>query len=53
MSTYLDVPHAALERLLEGADPAPNAVGRNALVSSNGCVVFLERNSAPRLMWYG
>ncbi|HLI34443.1 MAG TPA: lactate racemase domain-containing protein, partial [Terriglobia bacterium] len=53
MSTYLDTPHAALERLLEAADSAPNAVGRNALVSSEGCVVHLEKNSAPRLMWYG
>lgn len=53
MSPYLDAPHAALERLLEDADPAPNAVGRNALVSSEGCVVHLEPDSAPRLMWYG
>jgi hypothetical protein len=35
------------------SDPAPNAVGRKALVSSEGCVVHLEANSTPRLMWYG
>jgi lactate racemase len=53
MSTYLDVPHAALERLLESTEPAPNAVGREALVSAEGCVVNLEADAAPRLMWYG
>ncbi len=34
-------------------DPAPNAVGRRALVPHEGCVVHLEANSAPRLMWFG
>ncbi len=34
-------------------DPAPNAVGRKALVSHEGCVVRLEERSAPRLMWHG
>ncbi len=34
-------------------DPAPNSVGRAALVSHEGCVVHLEANSAPRLLWYG
>ena len=34
-------------------DPAPNAVGRKALVSSEGCVVHLDAKAAPRLMWYG
>jgi hypothetical protein len=34
-------------------DPAPNAVGRKALVSHEECVVYLEEGSAPRLMWYG
>ena len=34
-------------------DPKPNAVGRNALVSHDGCVVHLEANSAERLLWYG
>jgi lactate racemase len=53
MSTYLDVPHAVLNRLLESTDPAPNAVGREALVSADGCVVNLESDAAPRLMWYG
>src|SRR5579872_3622870 len=40
-------------RSLEFGDPTPNAVGRNALVSHEGCVVHLEARSAPRLMWYG
>lgn len=53
MSTYLDAPHAVLEELLASTDPAPNAVGRNALVSPERCVVHLEADSAPRLMWYG
>ena len=37
----------------EFADPTPNAVGRNALVPSDGCVVHLEESSAKRLLWYG
>lgn len=40
-------------RPFEFGDPAPNAVGRKALVSHEGCVVHLEAGSAPRLMWYG
>jgi len=35
----------------EFGDPTPNAVGRKAQVSYDGCVVHLEANSAPRLMW--
>lgn len=53
MSIYLDAPHAALEQLLASSDPAPNAVGREAMVSDKGCVVELDGRSAPRLMWYG
>ena len=37
----------------EFPDPTPNAVGRQALVSHDGCVVHLERDAAPRLLWYG
>lgn len=37
----------------EFGDPAPNAVGRGALVSHEGCVVHLERDAAKRLLWYG
>ena len=37
----------------EFGDPTPNAVGRKAVVSHEGTVVRLEKNSAPRLMWYG
>ena len=40
-------------REVEFGDPTPNAVGRNAVVSSEGCVVHLEENSAKRLMWSG
>ncbi len=53
MSTYLDAPHASLERLLERTDPSPNAVGRKALVSPEGCVVSLDARARARLMWYG
>jgi lactate racemase len=53
MATYLDVPHSALDQLLESTDPAPNAVGREALVPADSCVLTLEPNAAPRLMWYG
>ncbi len=53
MPTYLDVPHAELDRLLQSSAPTPNAVGREALVSSEGCVVELDKDSAPRLMWFG
>ena len=38
---------------IEFGDPTPNAVGRKAAVSHAGCVVHLESNAAPRLMWYG
>ena len=34
-------------------DPAPNAVGRKALVSDAGCVRELQSSSAERLLWYG
>ena len=34
-------------------DPTPNAVGRKALVGHDGCVVHLESNAAPRLLWHG
>jgi len=37
----------------EFGDPTPNAVGRDALVSSAGCVVHLEEQSADRLLWSG
>ena len=37
----------------EFSDPTPNTVGRQALVSHDGCVVHLERNANPRLLWYG
>ena len=37
----------------EFPDPSPNAVGRKAYVSHEGCVVHLEPHSAPRLLWYG
>jgi len=40
-------------RKFEFPAPAPNTVGRLADVSSEGCVVHLEENSAPRLLWYG
>lgn len=35
------------------SDPTPNAVGRLAIVPHDDCVVYLEKDSAPRLLWYG
>src|SRR5579863_8384777 len=40
-------------RGFEFGDPTPNAVGRKAVVSHDGCVVQLEAKAAPRLMWFG
>jgi hypothetical protein len=40
-------------RRFEFPPPGPNTVGRLADVSPEGCVVFLEEDSAPRLLWYG
>ena len=37
----------------EFGDPAPNAVGRKALVPHDDCIVHLEADSADRLLWYG
>ncbi|HMD99978.1 MAG TPA: lactate racemase domain-containing protein [Terriglobia bacterium] len=37
----------------EFGDPTPNAVGRKAAVSHDSCVVYLEKKSAPRLLWHG
>jgi hypothetical protein len=38
---------------IDFGDPKPNAVGRRALVSHDGCVVHLDSASAPRLLWHG
>ena len=38
-------------RPFDFGDPRPNAVGRAAEVSHEGCVVHLDADSAPRLMW--
>ncbi len=40
-------------RPFDFGDPRPNAVGRAAEVSHEGCVVHLDADSAPRLMWSG
>lgn len=53
MSTYTEKIPPAKSREFEFGDPTPNAVGRKAVVSHAECVVHLESNSAPRLMWYG
>jgi lactate racemase-like protein len=53
MSTYTEKIPPAKSREFEFGDPTPNAVGRKAVVSHEGCVVHLESSSAPRLMWYG
>jgi hypothetical protein len=53
MSTHTESLGAVEREAILLGDPAPNAVGRRALVSHEGCVVRLEKNSAPRLLWYG
>ncbi len=53
MSAFTEKIPTAKPREFEFSDPTPNAVGRKAIVSHEGCVVHLESNSAPRLMWYG
>ena len=53
MSTFTQRAVTAGPREFEFGDPTPNAVGRKALVSHEGCVVNLEQDSAPRLMWFG
>ncbi|MCY4588911.1 MAG: lactate racemase domain-containing protein [Bryobacterales bacterium] len=51
MATQVEEIH--LQREFAFGDPTPNAVGRKAQVSSQGCVVHLEANSAKRLLWHG
>src|SRR5437762_2860697 len=53
MATHAEGVRLAGSPRFEFGDPTPNAVGRQALVSHDGCVVHLDGNSAPRLMWYG
>lgn len=53
MSTQTEKIPGLVSREYEFSDPTPNAVGRHALVSHEGCVVRLEGRSAPRLLWYG
>ena len=53
MSTFTQRAATAGPREFEFGDPTPNAVGRKALVPHEGCVVHLEQDSAPRLMWFG
>ncbi len=53
MATHAEHLQAVGPRPFEFGDPAPNAVGRKALVLHDGCVVHLDKNSAPRLLWYG
>src|SRR5690242_7087915 len=53
MATRAENAQTAASRQPEFGDPTPNAVGRQAMVADDGCVVHLEANSALRLMWYG
>src|SRR5215469_12790766 len=53
MATHTENVPLDTRRQYEFGDPTPNAVGRNAHVSYDGCVVQLEGSSAPRLMWKG
>jgi hypothetical protein len=47
------MPNPPIPKTYQFGDPTPNAVGRKAMVSHDGCVVYLEKKSAPRLLWYG
>jgi lactate racemase len=51
MATHTDTLQPSELWRYELGDPTPNAVGRRAQVSYDGCVVHLDANSAPRLMW--
>jgi lactate racemase len=51
MATHTESILSAKPWRLEFGDPTPNAVGRKAQVSYDGCVIQLEAKSAPRLMW--
>ncbi|MEX2262527.1 MAG: lactate racemase domain-containing protein [Bryobacteraceae bacterium] len=53
MPNHSSTPQTGRAPQFDFGDPAPNAVGRGALVSSQNCVVHLGRDSAPRLLWYG
>lgn len=53
MSTRAEALASGGARPYEFSDPAPNAVGRKALVPADGCVVHLGAKAVPRLMWYG
>lgn len=53
MATTANPIHTPSTDNFEFGDPKPNAVGRNALVSAEGCVVELNAKSAKRLLWYG
>jgi len=52
MAATVETPTPA-EKPFEFGDPKPNAVGRNALVSTEGCVLHLDARSADRMLWSG
>jgi len=53
MSIHANNPQGWRPPKYEFPPPSPNAVGRLADVSPEGCLVELDNNSAPRLLWYG
>jgi hypothetical protein len=53
MPTTIEELQQMRSRKFEFPPPQPNTVGRLAQVSDEGCVVHLEKDSAPRLLWYG
>lgn len=53
MSTQVERVQEVRSRKFEFPPPQPNTVGRLAQVSHEGCVVRLDEDSAPRLLWYG
>ncbi len=53
MSARVEQLQALRRGRFEFPPPGPNTVGRLAEVSSEGCVVHLEKDAAPRLLWSG
>jgi hypothetical protein len=53
MSTPAEQTAVPRQRKFEFPAPGPNTVGRLADVSHTDCIHFLERDSAPRLLWSG
>jgi len=53
MSTQTESTLEHRRKRFEFPAPAPNTVGRLAEAPHDDCVVYLDKNSAPRLLWHG